>query len=374
MAISYTPEQRLQVVKLRYRHENENFSQIMHRYNASSISNTHPMLYAKDVKRIVLKFEETFTLLDAKRIGRPKSCTDEYSAMGVIAAIEINPHMTTREISRQSGMSQWSVCRILKENRVRPYKLQVLQRLFAADRPKRIDFCYYMLGRLQNKPDFLHHIVFSDEATLFMNDVYNRQNYRYWSKINPHWFEGLRSRSSKKLNIWTAIFGDECIGPFFLDSNICGKNYLLMLKRRAFPAIIASAKRQGIPVKEIWFQHDGAPAHWRKEVRDWLDTTFPQHWIGRNAEEKGGISWPPRSPDFAPMDFFAWGILRQHIFLPQRPATEQDLRNRVFNFFQDQRHRPAMVTSTMLHNVRESFIRRLHACLDQNGGHFEHRI
>lgn len=120
-----------------------------------------------------------------------------------------------------------------------------------------------------------------------MNKTFNRQNYRYWSKINPEWYEGLRLKCAKKLNIWAGFFGNESIGPFFFDGNITGRSYVLMLQQRAVPAIFASAQRQGIPTQEIWFQQDGAPAHWSSEVRDWLNATFPNRWNGRRGESLG---------------------------------------------------------------------------------------
>jgi hypothetical protein len=32
---------------------------------------------------------------------------------------------------------------------------------------------------------------------------------------------------------------------------------------------------------EVIFQHDGAPPHYSANVREFLDATFPQRWIGR---------------------------------------------------------------------------------------------
>lgn len=50
--------------------------------------------------------------------------------------------------------------------------------------------------------------------------------------------------------------------------------------------------------------HDGAPAHFSHNVRDYLKVTFQENGIGRG----GHISWPPRSPDLNPCDFYLWGI------------------------------------------------------------------
>ena len=52
--------------------------------------------------------------------------------------------------------------------------------------------------------------------------------------------------------------------------------------------------------RDLWYLHDGAPAHYAVEVREWFDRNFPNKWIGRN----GPVLWPPRSPDLNPCDFF----------------------------------------------------------------------
>ncbi|GBL79048.1 hypothetical protein AVEN_48995-1 [Araneus ventricosus] len=64
----------------------------------------------------------------------------------------------------------------------------------------------------------------------------------------------------------------------------------------------------------IWFQHDGAPAHETSSVKQYLVEEFGEQIIGYG----GFQEWPPRSPDLTPMDFFLWGYLngmgplRQH--------------------------------------------------------------
>jgi hypothetical protein len=53
----------------------------------------------------------------------------------------------------------------------------------------------------------------------------------------------------------------------------------------------------------VFFQQDGAPPHWNLIVRASLNQRFPNRWIGRASP----ISWPTRSPDITPCDFFLWG-------------------------------------------------------------------
>ncbi|GBN05544.1 hypothetical protein AVEN_39875-1 [Araneus ventricosus] len=56
----------------------------------------------------------------------------------------------------------------------------------------------------------------------------------------------------------------------------------------------------------VWFQHDGSRLNYTKDVRQHLNVTFGQHWIGRG----GPVYWPAGSPDLSCLDFFCWGQLK----------------------------------------------------------------
>jgi hypothetical protein len=49
----------------------------------------------------------------------------------------------------------------------------------------------------------------------------------------------------------------------------------------------------------MWYMHDGAPAHFSRDVRDVLNNTYDDRRIGR----EGPTAWPPRSPDLNPLEF-----------------------------------------------------------------------
>lgn len=111
-----------------------------------------------------------------------------------------------------------------------------------------------------------------------------------------------------------------------------------------------------------WFQHDGAPPHFSREVRGILDQQYPNRWIGRG----GPRHWPPRSPDLNPLDFFLWGHVKNVIY--REPVnTEEELRNRIQEAF-------ATITPQMITDSKLSLLRRARLCLEMDGGHFEHRL
>ncbi|GFY05206.1 uncharacterized protein TNCV_2206521 [Trichonephila clavipes] len=60
----------------------------------------------------------------------------------------------------------------------------------------------------------------------------------------------------------------------------------------------------------VW-QQDGAPSHGHVSIRDWLNITVPNQWIGpKEPPDKACIAWPPRSPDLTPCDFYLWGVIK----------------------------------------------------------------
>jgi hypothetical protein len=68
--------------------------------------------------------------------------------------------------------------------------------------------------------------------------------------------------------------------------------------------------------ERFYLQQDGAPPHYHRHVRAYLDDTLPGRWIGR----RGAIEYPPRSPGLTPLDFYLWGTLKDEVYR-QKPAT-----------------------------------------------------
>jgi len=71
---------------------------------------------------------------------------------------------------------------------------------------------------------------------------------------------------------------------------------------------------------------DGAPPHWGLHVRQFLNETFPDRWIGTD----GPTPWPPRSPYITPLDFFLWGYVK-NIVHRTKVSDITDLKQRISN-------------------------------------------
>ena len=146
-------------------------------------------------------------------------------------------------------------------------------------------------------------ILFSDEAILHLEENINKHNCSHWSQTNPNWVVE-KSMHSPKVMVWAAIGEPGIIGPIFIEGNVNGEAYLKLLQDDFYPEFSSFPNQS-----ELMFMQDGAPPHWAQSVRDWLNTTMPQQWIGRGSSRDQNIPWPPRSPDLTPMDFFLSGVL-----------------------------------------------------------------
>ena len=110
---------------------------------------------------------------------------------------------------------------------------------------------------------------------------------------------------------------------------------------------------------ELIYQQDGAPAHFSRQVRQFLNAHFPGRWIGRG----GPIAWPARSPDLNVLDFFIWGFVKS-LIENRRDGTENEVREAILAAFNT-------ITPEMAYRATRSVVRRAELCIEEQGRHFE---
>lgn len=313
------------------------------------------------VKRIINLFEDTGSVRELKRV-REKPVTGNQEIVGaVVEAFEQNPTRSVRNISQvlDVQVSRSSIHRILKSKKFHPFKISLHQELSEDDMINRLNFCYFMLQTIEDDPDFIRRMLFSDESTFKSNSVVNRHNMRYWAIENPHWVRHVDNQRVWSHNVWGAVIGEHVIGPHFFYGNLNGAMYLLFLQNE-FHNLIGHLPR--ILRNEMVFMQDGAPPHFARPVRAHLDTIFGPRWVGRG----GPIPWPARSPDLTPCDYFLWGYVKTKVYSTP-PTTPEDLQNRIREAF-------ASINANMMRNVIDNFRIRLERCIEADGGTFEHLL
>lgn len=111
--------------------------------------------------------------------------------------------------------------------------------------------------------------------------------------------------------------------------------------------------------KELIFQHDGAPAHFSRQVRNILNARYPDRWMGRG----GPIIWPAWSPDLNVLDYFIWNYIKD-LVEHRREGTEAEVREAILAAFNT-------ITPEMAYRATRNITRRAELCVQERGRHFE---
>lgn len=306
-------------------------------------------------RKLKTRFEANLSLVYEKS-ERRKTATGEENEFLVLGSLVENPHASVRELEQQLGISKTSVSRIIKRNKFHPYHVQLVQELDDDDMRKRLHFSRWASDRITEHPTFFTNVLFSDEATFHKNGYVNRHNFHYYSDINPHFIRPIDHQHRWSLNVWVGIIDNRILGPYFFDRNVNGDVYLEFLQNDLEDYLDALPLQT---VQRMWFQQDGAPAHYSILVRDYLNRRFPRRWIGRG----GPVRWPPRSPDLNKLDYFLWGYVKDKVYRDP-PTTRDNMKNRIRAAIRE-------IDGGMLGRVNHSFSKRIEQCIRQNGGYIE---
>ena len=126
------------------------------------------------------KCEDEGCLGRAKESRRP--ATAEEKVERIRQTLLRSPKKSIRRTSMETLIPPTTVWRVVRKCLVmKPYKLQVVQAIGAADKRKRKQFCVDMQEKLE-EDEFNKHLVFSDEATFHTNGKVNRHNFCIWGE------------------------------------------------------------------------------------------------------------------------------------------------------------------------------------------------
>lgn len=305
-------------------------------------------------RELFKRFNDTGSVGNYPMSGR-KPISDEM-AMGITDSALENPTTSTRRIAQQVGCSQSTVCKTLKKEKYRPYKVSRVQKLLAADKPKRIEFCNWLNDLLtRHGPELMNQMFFSDEAWVYLTGNSNKQNSRVWAIENPHAYEESFLHV-QKIGVWCAMSRKRIIGPVFFENTITADRY----RTDILEPFIAQLTDDEIDY--AWFQQDGASAHTANASLEFLEQFFADRIISRGIPEH---QWPPRSPDLSPLDFHLWGFLKENIF-KDKPETLDDLKQVIETEIQK-------ITPATLEAVFDNMVKRINLCrsIAVAGGHFQ---
>jgi transposase len=294
-----TSEKRAQVVIL-YK-ENISIRQI-----AKKLGISHSTVVAT-----VKRNQELKSFKSRSRAGRPK-VTSNRMDNAIIKAAKKSPRASSSAIrgklpgSPSKKPNSRTIRRRLFDAGLKSYRPARKPKLSPKNIRDRIAFCQKYR---QWTPAQWKQVMFSDETTFtqfysFCRHVRRPPNQRH----NPKYVIPT-VKQAPKVMVWGAVSGSGRAGIWIMPKNttINGAVYLSILMDKLPPFV---------PIHGIThFQHDGAPCHGTKAVKDWL----------RSENIPLLEPWPGNSPDLNIIEN-VWTVMKQKI-AAHSPSSEDDLIN-----------------------------------------------
>ncbi|XP_066257798.1 histone-lysine N-methyltransferase SETMAR-like [Euwallacea similis] len=285
---------------------------------------------------------------------RPK--TANINEINVLAQIEINPVNSSRNIANECNIHDSTVRKILEKNKLHDYKFLPVQTSHEDDAQRRLEFCNWYTGKLQDDLHFSKKVLWTDESFFTNSGIFNRKNQHFYSTVNLHLMRQGRPQIRFSLNVWAGIIGNKILGPVFINNRLNGRTYANFLQddlENLMEEVPLAVER------DLWFLNNGAPPHNSNVVRQILNNKFPNKWMGIYEP----IRWPPRSPCLNPLNFFLWGTVRNDVFATVTNNLEH-LEMKITNSFQ------VISQESVLRPVDQMGL-KTRLCVENNGGHFE---
>ncbi|GFV84969.1 uncharacterized protein TNCV_838431 [Trichonephila clavipes] len=101
--------------------------------------------------------------------------------------------------------------------------------LMPRDQERRFDFCNFVLNTLDENPDFLNEVLWSDGCQFSRQGTINTQNKHYWSLENPHLIRPNHSQVRWSVNVWCGIRKCTLIGLIYFDGSLTSESYTEIL-------------------------------------------------------------------------------------------------------------------------------------------------
>ena len=165
-------------------------------------------------KRLAERFCRFGTVKQTRVKRRP--IVNENNAAAVSAFTALNPHGSSRQTEKKTGISQRSVLRILHQHKFHPYRMSLHQDFYDNDFLKRVNTCNWIRRKMRTDVSFLSHVLFSDEANFANTGNLNMHNMHYWANENPRWMRTVRFNIRGPLIIGAAFSAITSLVHIFL--------------------------------------------------------------------------------------------------------------------------------------------------------------
>ena len=189
------------------------------------------------VDRIIRKFDETSSIVDLPRCGRPRTSRSEKNIAQVAELFEDNPTLSLRKAVSATDIARSSLYRIVRSDlKLKPFRSSSMHAIHNDDAQKRLEFCRWFLSEVDEDEGFLDRVMWTDEACFKINGRHNRKNVVHWSTNKPHNFVE-HEMNVPGVTVWCGIQSTGIIGPYFFADTVTGESYLRMLEEYAIPSL-----------------------------------------------------------------------------------------------------------------------------------------
>jgi hypothetical protein len=79
-----------------------------------------------------------------RTVFKPRTARDKDHTVAVLARVSLDPHISIQPLEMETDISFSSVQRILKENKMHPYKIHLHHRLLPGDYERRLNFVAWL--------------------------------------------------------------------------------------------------------------------------------------------------------------------------------------------------------------------------------------
>lgn len=305
---------------------------------------------------VIKQWKQTGSIKEKLKSGRKRSVNTRKIRAIIKKRINRNDGVSMNKMSKDLKISRHSVQSIVhNELGLKSYRLLSGQVLNDKMKQNRLDKCkklqdFFIMHRVED-------VLWSDEKIFTVEVTQNSQNHR--QLLSPA-LKNTRKRKvatkslfPKSLMIWAGIGANGKTQLVFIDKHV-KINAQIYQNEILDKAVLPWIQKNPNTI----FQQDWAPAHGAKSTIAYLEAKV-KNYLTKD-------QWPSNSPDLNPLDFSVWGYIEER--LRTRKITDLGvLKKALLKEWND-------MDPDYLRRTINSLPKRIQACIDADGGHFENLV
>lgn len=308
------------------------------------------------VYKVLKQWKTSGTVAEKKKHGRPRTVNTRRMRGIIKKRITRNDEVSLNKMAKDLQISRSTLQSIVHNDlSLRSYRLFNGQVLTDQAKQNRKEKCkklcdFFKVRRIED-------VLWSDEKVFTIEVARNAQNNR--QLLSPSLKNtGKRKIATKglfpkSLMVWGGVSATGKTSLVFIDKNV--KINANVHQEEILEKAVVSWKRNH---PNVIFQQDWAPAHGAKTTIRFLETK-----IGSFMTKD---LWPANSPDLNPLDFSVWGFMEEQL-RSRKVHNLNNLRKELIKIWDD-------LDINYLRRTIDSVKKRIEACIEADGGHFENSL